>query len=262
MNSNTQNEKILDSSLALMREGYLFISNKIRENNSKIFKARLMAQDVICMRGKEAAELLYDQDRFQRYNAAPKRVQKTLFGENAIQSLDGNEHLHRKNLFLSILTPENDRRLAELTLKQWQDSVSKWEGLEKIKLFEEAKNILCWVSCRWAGIPLQKADTEEKADDFYSMIDGFGGIGPRYWMGKHARNQTEQWIAQIIDDTRAGKLKPDENTALYSIAFYKEADGIQLDTSMAAIELINIIRPIIAIATYIMSTEQFTSPHK
>jgi len=83
------------------------------------------------------------------------------------------------------------------------------------------------------------------------MIDAFGGLGPRYWKGKYARGKIEHWIGQIIDDTRAGKLKPDRSSALYAMSFYKEADGVQLDTHMAAIELINIIRPIIAVATFI-----------
>ena len=244
-------EKKLDNSFALMREGYLFISNRINKYNSNIFKTRLMAQEVICMRGKEAAELLCDKERFQRYNAIPKRIQKTLFGQNAIQTLDSNAHIHRKNLFLSLLTPENDKRIADLTLEQWRQSASKWEGVEEIELFAEAKNILCWVSCRWAGIPLQKSDLKEIANNFYAMIDAFGGLGPRYWKGKYARGKIEHWIGQIIDDTRAGKLKPDRSSALYAMSFYKEADGVQLDTHMAAIELINIIRPIIAVATFI-----------
>lgn len=251
MNKSIPYEKNLDNIFALMREGYLFIGNRINKYHSNIFKTRLMAQEVICMRGKEAAELLCDKERFYRYNAIPKRIQKTLFGENAIQTMDSNTHLHRKNLFLSLLTPENDKKIAGLVLEQWQESVAKWEGIEKIVLFEEAKNILCWVSCRWAGIPLQKSDLKEKADDFYAMIDGFAGIGPRYWRGKCARQKIEKWINQIIDDTRAGKLKPDESSALYAMSFYKEADGVQLDTHMAAKELINIIRPIIAIATFI-----------
>ncbi len=48
-----------------------------------------------------------------------------------------------------------------------------------------------------------------------------------------------------------GKLKAEEGSALYEMAFHEELDGRQLDTQMAAIELINVLRPIVAIATFV-----------
>jgi fatty-acid peroxygenase len=86
------------------------------------------------------------------------------------------------------------------------------------------------------------------------MVDAFGAIGPRHWKGRIARNRTEDWIRGVIEDVRAGKLKAKEDSALYSMAFHKEFDGSRLDTQMAAVELINVLRPIVAIATFITYT--------
>jgi fatty-acid peroxygenase len=83
------------------------------------------------------------------------------------------------------------------------------------------------------------------------MVDAFGAVGPRYWKGKTARLRAEKWIREVIEDVRSGKLKAEKNTALYNIAFFKELDGCRLNTQMAAIELINVLRPIVAISTYI-----------
>lgn len=251
MNKHIPHDKSLDNSIALLQEGYLFIGNRVNRYQSDLFEARLLGQQVICMRGEEAAKIFYNPELFQRKGAAPKRVQKTLFGVNAIQSMDGEAHLHRKLLFMSIMTPSHQKRLAKLAIDQWQASIKKWEIVEEVVLFDEAKDILCRIACHWAGVPLAETEAKERADDFSAMVDAFGAIGPRHWKGRWARTRAEEWIRTIIEDVRAGKLKAEEGSALYAIAFHRELDGSQLDTQMAAVELINVLRPIVAIATFI-----------
>lgn len=254
MNEQVPHDKSLDNSLALMREGYLFIKNRVDRYQSDLFEARLLGQKVICMSGEGAAKVFYDPERFQRKGAAPKRVQKTLFGENAIQAMDGEAHTHRKLLFMSLMTPPNQKRLAELAMEQWQASISKWEGAGNVVLFDEAKDILCRIACHWAGVPLLESEVKERADDFSAMVDAFGAVGPRHWKGRRARTRAEEWIKEVIEDVRAGMLKAEEGSALYAMAFHSELDGSQLDTQMAAVELINVLRPIVAIATFITFT--------
>jgi len=254
MNEQVPHDDSLDNSLSLMREGYLFIGNRVDQYKSDLFEARLLGQKVICMSGEEAAKVFYDSDRFQRNGAAPKRIQKSLFGVNAIQTMDGEAHIHRKLLFMSLMTPEHEKRLAELTMEQWQSSISKWESAKKIVLFDEAKNILCRVACDWAGVPLKESEVKQRADDFSAMVDAFGAVGPRHWKGRRARTKTEEWIRGVIEDVRANKLQAKEGSALYEIAFYRKLNGSQLDQQMAAVELINVLRPIVAISTFITFT--------
>lgn len=251
MNEQVPHDDSLVNSLSLMREGYLFIGNRVDQYKSDLFETRLLGQKVICMSGEEAAKVFYDSDRFQRNGAAPKRIQKSLFGVNAIQTMDEEAHIHRKLLFMSLMTPEHEKRLAELTMEQWQSSISKWERAKKIVLFDEAKNILCRVACDWAGVPLKESEVEERADDFSAMVDAFGAAGPRHWKGRRARTRTEEWIRGVIEDVRANKLQAKEGSALYEIAFYRKLNGSQLDKQMAAVELINVLRPIVAISTFI-----------
>lgn len=250
-NEQVPHDKSLDNSLALMQEGYLFIKNRVERYQSDLFEARILGQRAICMSGEEAAKVFYDTERFQRKGAAPKRVQKTLFGVNAIQTMDDQTHIHRKLLFMSLMTPPHQKRLAELVMEQWQASAVQWEAVDKIILFEEAKNLLCRVACHWAGVPLKESEVKERAEDFGAMVDAFGAIGPRHWKGRIARPRAEKWIKGIIEDVRAGELKADEDSALFAMAFHKELDGSQLDSHMAAVELINVLRPIVAIATFI-----------
>jgi fatty-acid peroxygenase len=252
MNEQIPHDKSLDNSLALMREGYEFIPNRKERYGTELFEARLLGQKVICMSGQEAARLFYDTDRFQRNGAAPKRIQKTLFGENAIQTMDGDAHIHRKLLFMSLMTPPHQQRLARMAMNEWKAAAAEWEkdGGE-IVLLDEARVILCRIACAWAGVPLKQEDEKERAEEFADMVDAFGAIGPRHWKGRHARSSSEDWIQGIIEDVRDGKLAAEEGSALHEMAFHKNLDGTHLDSRMAAVELINVLRPIVAISTFI-----------
>lgn len=249
--NNTPHEKDLDETLALSHDGYLYIKNRMDKHKSDLFQTHLFGQEAICITGKEAAELFYDTEKFARSGAAPKRVQKTLTGENAIQGMDGEAHIHRKSLFMSLTTDPNPKTLADLVTKEWEAAIPRWETAEKINLFDEGKLVLCKVACQWAGVPLLEAETREYADDFAEMIDAFGAVGLRHWKGKSARTKTEKWIENIIDNLRAGRLKAPEDSALSMVANHKELNGNLLETNMAAKELMNLIRPIVAISTYI-----------
>lgn len=244
-------DKSIDNTIAIVQEGYMFIKNRIDQYQSDIFEIRLLGQRVICMSGEETAKVFYDPELFKRNGAAPKRVQKTLFGKNAIQSMDGEAHIHRKRLFMTLTTLKHQNQLVNITMEKWLDSVNKWETADKIVLFDEAKEILCRAACQWAGVPLQESEVKELAEDFSSMVDAFGAIGPRHWKGRRARAKVEEWIKGIIEDVRAGKIKAEEDSALHAMTFHRELDGSQLDANMAAIELINILRPIVAISTFI-----------
>jgi fatty-acid peroxygenase len=245
-------DKSLDIGLVFMQEGYPSIKNRVERYPDGVFQTHLLLQNVICMSGKEAAKIFYDTDRFQRCKATPKRVQKTLFGLNAIQTMDGKSHIHRKHLFLSLVTPHHQKRLTSLIFDQWMASIPKWEEAKEIVLFDEAKYILCRAALIWANVPYEESEINERADDFGAMIDSFGAVGPRYWKGRKARIKTERWLIKVIEDVRTGKLKPEEGSALQAISFYKELNGSQLDAQIAAVELINVLRPIVAIATYII----------
>jgi fatty-acid peroxygenase len=245
-------DKSLDNLLDLAQEGYLFIKNRVERYRSDLFEARLFGQKVVCMSGEEAAELFYNHELFQRKGAAPKRVQKTLFGVNAIQTMDGAEHLHRKKLFLSLLTPAQEQQLAKLAAEHWQAAAARWELAEHIVLFTEAKEVLCRIACHWAGVPVREAEIQQRAEDFAAMVDAFGAVGPRHWKGRRARERAETWLEQVVEDVRAGKSKAEEGTALHAMAFFRELDGKPLHPRMAAIELINVLRPIVAISTFIV----------
>ncbi|WP_330587569.1 cytochrome P450 family protein [Anaerocolumna sedimenticola] len=259
---NVPKDKTLDNSMALLMEGYEFIPNRCRKYQSDLFITRLLGEKVICISGVDASKIFYDNQKFTRKGAAPKRVQKTLFGVNGVQALDGNAHKHRKAMFMSIMTPYNLKRLESITRKHWEKAAKEWERKTKsrnksflnpkqIILFDEVQNIMCKIACEWAGIPLSPKEVKLRADDLGKLVDGFGGIGIRYYEGRCARKRTENWIRGIITQIRQEKIVAAKNTAAYTIARHRGLKGKLLNTQIVAVELINIVRPIVAIATYI-----------
>ena len=102
----------LDHSVDFLREGYLFVANRRKSFQSNIFETRLLGERVICLGGEDAASLFYEADKFTRLDAAPKRLLKTLFGEDGVQTLDGTAHTYRKRMFMSLMTKENQQRKA------------------------------------------------------------------------------------------------------------------------------------------------------
>lgn len=249
--TNIPTEQCFDNTIKLLTEGYLYIPNRIRKYNSTMFQSNLMGKKVVCMSGKRAAELFYNQSYFTRKGAIPKRIQESLFGKNAIQTLDGAAHMHRKLLFMSIMSPQQLDKIIVQTYKQWQLNSRQWESQKHIILFDEASKLLFQVACKWAGVPLRKSEAGQRSQDMSSMIDAFGAVGPRHWKGRCARNRSEGWAILIINDVRSGRIIPKEDTALYQIAWHKDLSRQLLTPEIAAIELINILRPITAIATYV-----------
>ncbi|PIQ22210.1 MAG: cytochrome P450 [Cytophagales bacterium CG18_big_fil_WC_8_21_14_2_50_42_9] len=245
-------DKKLDSTLDVFRDGYTFIQKKSEQLQSDIFQTRLLGMKVICLHGPEGAQVFYDPEKFMRKGAMPKRVQKTLTGENGVQTLDNEMHHQRKAMFMSLMNPGNIHRLMVLLSKEWQQAGKDWENAEEIVLFKGAQDIMCRAACAWVGVPLPENKVRKRARDLGWMVDALGAVGPKHWRGKQARRRSEKWIEKIIKQIRNGKLLLDDKLPAAVIARHRDANDQYLDRNMAAIELLNLIRPIVAIAWYVV----------
>ena len=74
---------------------------------------------------------------------------QTLFGKNGVQALDGQTHKHRKDMFMWIMSPNELKKLTDITKKQWEIAVDKWEQMDKVIFYEEVKEIMCRTACQW-----------------------------------------------------------------------------------------------------------------
>ncbi|HEX6593270.1 MAG TPA: cytochrome P450 [Bacillota bacterium] len=240
-----------DHTISMLLEGYRFIPNRCRKYNSSIFQTRFMGKKAICMSGHEAAAIFYDPIRFQRAKAAPNRILQSLFGKGGVQGLDGVQHDHRKKMFMSLMTPEQLKKIRNLTEKQWFMTAKQWIHQDQLTFFHEVEQVMCKIACVWAGVPLWANEVTRRANDLGAMIDAFGAVGPRHWQGRIARNRSERWMRTLIRNVRLGKQFVETDTPLHTIASHRDVNGQLLPVQIAAVELLNILRPIVAIGRYI-----------
>lgn len=245
-------DKGLDRTVSILKDGYEFIQKRVQNHHLDIYETKVLGEKVALISGESAAELFYDSELMKRNGAMPSRVLKTLFGEGGVQTLDGQAHAHRKQLFMSLMTPEGLERLYGITRKQWSEAATKWEKKGKITLFDEVLELLTRVACEWADVPLPEKEVSKRADDFNKMIEGATKLGPEYLASRRARSRTEKWIVKLIQDVRNGKREATPDSAIYRMAFHEDLEGNKLDEQIAAVELINILRPIVAISRYIV----------
>lgn len=243
-----------DHTASMLREGYQFLRNRRRGLHSNVFETHLLGEQVICLSGAKEAELFYDTDKFIRKGAAPKRVQQTLLGEKGVQTLDGEAHCVRKEAFMSLMGPEQIQQLKEMAAGQWERKLRDWEQQGEVNLYEEAQELLLRLACQWAGVPLKEKEIKEKQEAIVQLFETPATLGYTHWKGKKAREEMEEWIGGLIKSVRKGDLIPFEGTAMHVFSFHRDEKGKLLSEKIAAVEVLNIVRPIVAIAIYIAFT--------
>lgn len=241
-----------DSTVALLREGYPFISSRCESLGVDLFTSRLMLHPMTFMRGAEAARLFYDGQHFTRAGALPPSVQHLLQDAGSVHALDGTAHRHRKHAFLSLMGPEAMDRLGQIFEQQWHAAAHWWPHSDQIVLHEAVRQILTRTVCAWAGVPLPEDQAHQRSRELGMMIDHAAHVGPSNWYARTRRRNTERWAAAIVKGIRDGDLAAAEGTAAQLFATHRDLNGDLLSPDVAAVELINILRPTVAVARFIV----------
>tara|TARA_B100001123_G_scaffold441607_3_gene583174 strand:- start:1085 stop:2191 length:1107 start_codon:yes stop_codon:yes gene_type:complete len=203
------------------------------------------------MTGPEMAELFYQQELFTRKKAAPGRIKKTLFGQGGVQGLDGEAHRHRKEMFMSLMNPERIKHLKTLVADEWHAHTIKWAQMDKIVLYDEVQKILTRAVCKWVGISLPESEVNQRTAQLKGMFEYAGSVGPRHWWSRFCRKRSEQWIEDVVKQVRAGHQTSPEDSLINIIATWRDLDNELLSPNIAAVELLNILRPVVAISVFI-----------
>lgn len=239
----------LDSTLALLREGYVFIGARCDRLGTDAFSTRLMLTRAICLRGAEAARLFYGSDRFTRVGAMPRSVLYLLQDTGSVQLLDGAPHRHRKQLFIDIFQPDAIERLRQAFRAEFQAALREWEKQARLVLHEELYRLLTRAALAFAGIAAGDDIVARRTREFRAMVEHSGSTGPRNWWARWQRRHCERWAREIIlAQRRHGSM---DASPLSRIAHHIDLAGKPLDTGIAAVELINVLRPIAAVARFI-----------
>ena len=231
----------LDHTFAVMRQGYGFISSHCNALGTDGFRIRLMGQDTVCLRGPEAARLLYGADGLTRRGAMPATVLRLLQDKGSVHQLDGEEHRRRKGMFIrQVMDPARVEALVRGFEAAWQ---AQLRPNTEVTVLDLANTALARAVCHWAGLYPSEARLRKLTGVLFAMSDRSGSVGPFMFATLWQRRGVERWLEREIAAVQAGAAAPEGSTL--------QAFARDLPAKVAAVEMLNILRPVVAVGRYI-----------
>lgn len=234
-----------DATWRLARDGYLFGTRGFREVGADAFRTRLMGRRVVVARGSEAAHVFGTPDVFERAGAIPRSVLHLLQDEGSVQQLEGRRHEVRKRLMLD-LAQEQRAGLVDAFREAWPQAAAEYRH-RAAPVREVASLALTRAALAWTGIVVEPAQERALCGDFDTMVSRAGAVGPLNWAARLRRRRTEAWAREVEHRLRE---QGDATTIAGRLAHHVE-DGRLIDERTAAIELLNLLRPTVAVARFI-----------
>ncbi len=251
----------IDHTLRLWFDPYRFIGSACRAAGSDVVQARLLGRRTMCLTGAEAAEMFYDKALFQRAGAAPEPARATLFGKGGVQGLDGEVHLQRKRFFLEATTPQRVRQLALEAEAQWLRLAPQWQRQGRFTLYEATQHWLTRSVCSWAGVPLDEPDELVRTRDLAALFDKAASGIAAHWQARRARHRAEAWLVALVERARAGHKVFREGSVAHEAALLADGSNALLAPRIAAVELLNVLRPTVATSVYIVHCAHALQEH-
>ncbi|GAA4906779.1 fatty-acid peroxygenase [Stackebrandtia albiflava] len=241
-------ERHRDVSLPLWWYGYRFISRRMDRLRATAFQARLLGSPTVFLRGRSAAQLFYDNTKFTRVGAIPGPIKSTLFGRDTVHGLDGHAHHHRKAMFLGLLDDDAVEQVTDIAALHWHERLTGRGPRRRIVLFHEAVQVIAAAVCDWAGMATRHPEFPGIATELARIVDGFGSAGMRHVRARVARLRCRRWARGYVSAVRDGRLHPPPHRAVAVVARHRDERGRLLPLDVAADELVNVIRPTVAVA--------------
>jgi len=231
--------------VSLLRHGYDALATLRRQAaGADWFEARMLGRRALVVRGEEGVRTFYDPRLVTRKGAIPAPLRLLLFGRGAVHGLAGSAHRERKQMHLDVATSRSVDRLAGEVARRLAESMSGWEQRPSVRLFEELTEIYGSAVIDWAGIRVGDAEARSVSRDLATIVDAFGVRGTGYGRGCAARVRANRWAARIMREVRQGR-RPAAGSVVGRIAANRS-----LSDRVAGIELLNVLRPTVAVAYF------------
>lgn len=240
-----------DSTLGLLRDPYRYASRQGELPHSEILRLRLVLRDTLVLRGATAGAVFFDPERFDRQGMQPGPLRATLIGQHGVQTLDGPEHLRRKATFLDLTSAAAAAALADQFQRDWLHVAQEWQAKGSVVLYDELQSVITRSVCAWAGLPLSDEELPLRTSDLTALFNSAGASVGGHLRARLARKRVDHWMAKLVDRVRSRELTPPESSVLRTFSEYRTTAGELLPLEVAAVEVVNILRPTVAIALYI-----------
>ncbi len=240
-----------DQSLDFLADPYRFIGRHCRLLRSDVVQARLLLRPTLCFTGSRAAELFYNESLFCRAGAAPEPLRATLLGKGGVQGLDGSAHRRRKALFMRVLAPEQVAALVRQVSHEWEHELARWAQRPQLALYAALHPMLTRAVCHWAGVPLPAPQVALRTRELVALFDQAVSPPLSHLHARMARMALEWWLAHLLAEARTGRVELPEGSPAEMVALHRDEDGKVLRPRIAAVELINLLRPTVAVSVFI-----------
>src|SRR3954469_4666941 len=248
-----------DQTVDLVRQGYVFTARARRQRDAAeaavrpryAAKVRLLGRPATVVGGSEGVKLFYDSSVMRREGAMPQGIDRPLFGRGALHALDGEEHSNRKGMFVDLLMDRaRVTSLLELADDLVVDALQSWRQRGGGVVYPTMTEVYGRAVIRWAGIEATPEVEARRAEDLAVIVDGFATPGMPYLAAWRRRIVCDRWAARLVQETRAGRRIPAEDSVLARVAGHRGPDGELLDAHTAGVELLNVLRPTVAVARF------------
>jgi fatty-acid peroxygenase len=236
-----------DLALELFRHGYTALPRlwDAEPEATDYLRHRMLGRTAHVVRGEEGARLFYDESVVQREGAIPAPLRRVLFGKGALHGLDETRHRERKAIFLEVLTPERVESLGDDVARELAESMLGWTARTPFRLFDELVRIYGTCVLPWAGVAVEPGEAATVARRLAEIVDGFGFAPVAYPRACWARWWADRWAARVVREAREGSRHPRPGSMLAALA---TGSGAALTAETAGVELLNVLRPTVAVA--------------
>jgi fatty-acid peroxygenase len=235
-----------DLATDLFRHGYHAIPDARREaGDAPVCPVKLLGDDALVVSGPDSVRRFYDSSLIERSGAVPAPLATLLFGRGAIHGLDGAEHLHRKTLFLDLLDDAAAADLRENVRCHLLSSLHESHG-ESVSVFTLLSEVYGRAVLDWAAISVR--DPSRVGRLLAAIVDGFGMSGPSAGTAWAARLRANHWARGLVREARSASPASGAPTPVQTIAGWRDQHGGLLPVPVAAVELLNVLRPAVAVA--------------
>jgi fatty-acid peroxygenase len=241
----------LDNSLPMLAQGYAWLPDRRRVAGRNTVRTRLLARQALGVEGPPGARFVYDEANVRRSGALPEPVVSTLFGHGAVHTLDGEAHRVRKAMFVELLMGEGIGALVDQVTTAWDEAAQRWAGEQRVVLFDEVSRVLTRGVCDWAGVPVREEEVPALARDLTTLVDGFATGAPRHWRARRVRQRREAWLAGLVERVRRGRASVPAGSVVDVVARHRDSDGELLEPRVAAVEVLNVVRPTVAVSWFL-----------
>jgi fatty-acid peroxygenase len=154
-------------------------------------------------------------------------------------------------MFMAVTAPHRVLELVDRTRSEWEGALPVWSRHGRLPLYRAVQPVLTRAVCGWAGVPLAPGDVPRRSRQLTALFDSAASGPLRHLASRFARMRLEAWLAALVADERAGRIVLPPESAARAAAWQRDDDNRLLPARIAAVELLNVLRPTVAVSVYI-----------